>query len=355
MDRKREISELREQAALVEKKILEQIEARARIARQMRLLGEAESAGAEPSDPYAVEAADIHPSPDVPVESARRLLHQVRAMARAIERPARVAYVSPEGGLCHLSAMDHFGVEVAFVECATVQDALDEVARERASHAVIAFESTVDGLLQPAITALAGTDLVFVAERTAGARYSLLSRTGNPKDADKVYATSTAHAACERFLARVLPRATVLDVKSPRVAVQLAQEDHGSTALVPEATDAPDLAVVQANVGDEANLAYRYGVVSARPASRSGRDTTTLLFSVADQPGSLFEVLRHFAERGINLKKLQSRPVHGEAWDYVFYVEVTGHVTDRPVVTALEAIKRSTKYLRLLGSFPSRT
>jgi len=64
-------------------------------------------------------------------------------------------------------------------------------------------------------------------------------------------------------------------------------------------------------------------------------------------------VLGHFAERGINLKKIQSRPVRGDSWDYIFYVEVSGHVTDRAVVTAMEAVKGSTKYLKLLGSFPT--
>ncbi len=76
------------------------------------------------------------------------------------------------------------------------------------------------------------------------------------------------------------------------------------------------------------------------------------MLGIDDSPGSLFAVLRHFAERGINLKKLQSRPVQRETWDHVFYVEIGGHITDRPVVTALEAIKRHTKYLRVLGSFP---
>jgi chorismate mutase/prephenate dehydratase len=96
----------------------------------------------------------------------------------------------------------------------------------------------------------------------------------------------------------------------------------------------------------------RFAIASARPAMRSGNDVTCILFSVDDQPGSLFGVLRHFAERGVNLKKLQSRPVSHPSWDYVFYVELGAHVTERPVVTALEAIKRTTKYLKVLGSFP---
>jgi chorismate mutase/prephenate dehydratase len=80
---------------------------------------------------------------------------------------------------------------------------------------------------------------------------------------------------------------------------------------------------------------------------------TCLLFSVDDAPGSLFGVLRHFAEKGVNLRKLQSRPVAQGSWDYVFYVELSAHVTDRSVTTALESLKRTTKYLKVLGSCPS--
>ncbi|MES1187500.1 MAG: ACT domain-containing protein, partial [Myxococcales bacterium] len=88
------------------------------------------------------------------------------------------------------------------------------------------------------------------------------------------------------------------------------------------------------------------------PASRSSADVTCLLFSLDDKPGSLFDILRHFAERGINLRRLHSRPAGREPWDYVFYVEIGGHATERGVITALEAVKKSTRYLRVLGSFP---
>lgn len=99
----------------------------------------------------------------------------------------------------------------------------------------------------------------------------------------------------------------------------------------------------------------RFAIASARPAMKSGNDVTCILFSVDDQPGSLFGVLKHFAERGVNLRKLQSRPVSHPSWDYVFYVELGAHVTERAVVTALEAIKRTTKYLKVLGSLPVST
>jgi chorismate mutase/prephenate dehydratase len=138
--------------------------------------------------------------------------------------------------------------------------------------------------------------------------------------------------------------------------VELAKEEPRAGAIVPERVGrAAGLESRRANVGDAPDLRIRYAIASARPAVKTGNDITFLLFSVDDSPGSLFGVLRHFAERGVNLRKLQSRPVAQGSWDYVFYVELGAHLTDRSVTTALEAIKRTTKYLKVLGSCPAST
>jgi chorismate mutase/prephenate dehydratase len=266
----------------------------------------------------------------------------------------KVAYVGPEGGFCHQTALGYFGVTTALHSSATAAEALDEVSRTRAAFAVFPFESSVDGLVQSSVTALAETDLVLVGERSLPATYHLMGSVAAPADVERVYLTAAAHAECQRFLDQELPRAAVIDVRSPTVAAELAREEKGSAAVLPESTgSAFGLALLRQNVSDASDVSCRYGVAGSRPAMRSGNDVTCLLLGIDDSPGSLFAVLRHFAERGINLKKLQSRPVQREIWDYVFYVEIGGHITDRPVVTALEAIKRHTKYLRVLGSFPS--
>ena len=348
-----EVIELRERIEAIDLEILGRLDARARLSRELQVRLEGEPPPADVTERDWIARLERASSGDLPAEGLRAIFRQIRAEARAIEHPVRVAYLGPEGGFGHLVAKTYLGSTTAFVECATVTEALDEVVRSRAVFAVFPFESSVEGLVQASITALAQTELVLVGERVMPATYHVMSRTANLSDIEKVYATAAAHAACERFLDRELPRVSVIDVRSPIVACQLAREDHGSAAIAPEPCGrAADLEVARANVGDSSDLRFRYGIAAARPAIRSGSDTTCLLFSVDNTPGTLFDVLRHLAERGINLKKLQSRPVQNESWDYVFYVEVGGHVTDRPVVTALEAIKRSTRYLKVLGSFP---
>ncbi len=351
MDSKRALADLREKIAKLDLELVERLGARARLSREIHALSESEST-IDVGEEEWLSKLEAAASSDLPPDSLRTIFRQIRAAARALEQPVKVAYVAPEGGFCHQTAWGYFGRAATLAPCASAAETLDEVARGRAAFAVFPFESSVDGLVQASVTALAETDLVLVGERTLPATYHLMSAEAALAEIDKVYATAIAHAACQRFLDQELPKATVIDVRSPQVAAQLSREEKSAAAIVPESTGRNfGLEVVRANVGDASDLKFRYGIAGSRPAIRSGNDVTCLLIGVDDSPGSLFGILRHFAERGINLKKLQSRPVQRESWDYVFYVEIGGHVTDRPVVTALESIKRNTKYLKVLGSF----
>ncbi|MBX3128629.1 MAG: ACT domain-containing protein [Polyangiaceae bacterium] len=353
-DRKLELAELRKRLQALDRDLLRVLEERGRASREICRLLEGEPVSLDPAERAHLDAIAAESTGVLPAAGLRSIFREVLAVARGIEQPARVAYLGPEGGFCHAVAERQFGAGTVFVECATVGAALEEVERGRALFAVFPFESSVDGLVQTSINALEQSSLSLIAERSMPATYDLVGHATVLSEVRKLYATALAHASCERFVARELGQVTIVDVRSPVAAAELARTDVSGAALVPESCgQAAELSVVRANVGDAADTHFRYGIAGARPASRSGDDTTCVLFSVDDAPGALYEVLRHFAERGINLKKLQSRPVNAASWDYVFYVEVSGHISDRSVVTALESVKRATKYLRPLGSFPN--
>ncbi|MDF3066921.1 MAG: pheA1 [Polyangiaceae bacterium] len=351
-DSRRSTPELRTEIARLDREILERLEARARASKEIRTRSESEPA-ADVTDRDALSTLTSHASGDLLPDSLNAIFGAIRASARAIEQAPRVAYLGPEGGFCHVVSRAHFGAGGSFTESVTVRDALEEVARGRAACAVFPFESSSDGLVQTSVTALTDTDLVIVGARTLPQMLELMGRAGSLGDIEKVYTTPAGHAACQRFLDAELPRVSVIDVRSMRVAAELAHEDATSAAVLPEPTGRDhSLEVLRQNVGDAPDTKMRYAIAAPRPASRSGADVTCLLFSIDDKPGSLFDILRHFAERGINLRRLHSRPAGRESWDYVFYVEIGGHATDRGVITALEAVKKSTRYLRVLGSFP---
>lgn len=352
MEPRRSTAELRKEIARLDREILERLEARARTSKEIRARGESEPA-ADTTDRDALGALAAAASGDLPSEDLSAIFLAIRAAGRALEQAPRVAYLGPEGGFCHVLARAQYGASGQFVECPSVREALEEVSRGRAAYAVFPFESSDDGLVQTSVTALTDTDLVIVGARTLPVTFQLMGRAQSLTDLEKVYTTPLGHAECQRFLDSDLPRVSVIDVRSMKVAAELAQEDASSAAIVPGATGREHaLEVLRDNVGDSPDIKMRYAVAAPRPASRSGADVTCLLFSIDDKPGSLFDILRHFAERGINLRRLHSRPAGREPWDYVFYVEISGHATERSVITALEAVKKSTRYLRVLGSFP---
>ena len=339
----------KQELAAVDAQLLELIAARARICRQAT---ESHAPLTACDDAACLLQLEEKATSDLPKASIRAIFGQIFAELSALSEPIGVSYLGPEEGFSHRIARLRFGSSAKLTECTTVADALDEVVRGRARFAVFPFESSVDGLVQPAVMALAERDIVLVAEHRAPATYDLVSRKRATIEVGHVVATAAAHAACERAVESMFPGAAKVDVRSPKAVAEMVTEDPCRVGILPGgAARVSGLEVAKSNIGDTPDLSFRFGIASTRPASRTGSDITALLFSVNDEPGSLFEVLKHFAERGINLRRLQSRPVTGQGYDYLFYVEVSGHVTDRPVVTALEAVKPKARTLKVLGSF----
>lgn len=355
MTSRKELDRLRKEMADGDLEVLRALEKRARLSRSLaRLTG-----GAAPTalaDRERISALEEASEGDLPKESIRSVFQSVFAALSSLERPTRVAYVGSEGSLGFVAARQAFGVSVQATGYENASQALDEAARGRVDFALAPYESSVEGPLIGTILALKQTDLVIVGQNELAAGVSLLSRTGNLADIEKVYASAQDRVCCRSFLDSKLPRASVIDVRSPHVACQFAAEDHGGAALANEAiADLHGLQVVLSNVGDISDLRIRFAVIGSRPSPRTGHDVTSLIFTVSDEPGALLSAINHFAEKQINLRNVISRPLPGEGWEYLFYVEVVGHVTDRPITAALEIMKKSTKFMRVLGSYPTHS
>jgi chorismate mutase/prephenate dehydratase len=351
-DRQQQLQHIRAAMEDLDRTMVQALDARARLSREIHELHDGQTVDVGEGE-WLAQLLQLSTGA-LPAASLRRILQQVRAEARALEQPVHVGHLGTELGFCHQAARSYFGAGSEFVGVDEVRGLFEAVKRGHASYVVFPFESSVGGLIQPNINALAETDLVIVAQRELATQYDLVSSGVAIGEVRTVYASAQALTACELILGRELTRATAVDVRSPAAAVKRTRTEPSSAAIVPASTAAESgLEIVRANVGDAGDVKMRFAVAGPRPASRTGNDTTCLLFSVNDEPGALYGVLRHFAEREVNLKRMQARPVAGEGFDYVFFVELDGHVTDRALVTAIEAVKRAARYFRILGSFPA--
>ncbi len=352
---RRKIEEIRARTGELDLEILKLLERRARLAKEIGALR------AEVANPVLLQrerlaALASSASGELPPESILTVFKAIHAVCASLEGPPRIAFVGPEGSFGFVATRQTFGPGVLALAVETPAQAFDELARGRVDYAIAPYESSQEGPVLSTILALKQTDLVVIGQCEMQAGLALLNRTGNLADIEKVYASAHDHASSHTFLASRLPRASVIDVRSPTIACQFAAEDHGGAALAHDAIgELHGLAVVLPNVGDEPDLRMRFAVIGTRPAPRSGNDVTSLVFTLNDEPGALLAVLGYFAKRGINVKNVMSRPVVGEGWDYIFYADVLGHATDRVLVAAFDDIKKSTRFFKVLGSYPAQS
>ncbi len=352
----READELRHEMARIDARLVAILDERARVARRLGELRSEHAPTLPVADHAAIRELVERSSGDMPRDALREVLREVFASGLLLELPVKVAFVGPEGGPGHSAARGRFGSERSnLISADTAKDALEEVSRKRAEFAVVPFETSTEGPLQSTILALMASDLRITEVLDDDFDLHVVSRTGTLSDIAKIYATPADHALCQRFLDGIAPRVAVVQVKSPRMACQLASEEPGAAALATEGFGAlHGLAIAQRAVRNADSSRVRHAVTGPRPSGRTGNEATSFVFSVQDAPGSLLDVLRVFAERGIRLTKIQSHPAEGASWSYLFYVEAAGHFTDRALVTAFEEIKRMTRLFKLLGSYPSR-
>lgn len=353
MDDRKRLDELKQKLLDQDLDILRLLEKRARTANDLAKLRTGIARFAPTADGTHLQALEKAAAPPLSASAIRPIFTAIDAACRVFEVAPRVAYVGPDGGFSWAASRVHFGLGAELVIAAAPAAAIEEVARSRADFAVVPYESLKEGPIFPTIQAIAAADLKVVGERELTQALVLMNATGNPADVEKIYVAPQDHLACVHYLESNHPRALVIDVRSPLMAWELASENHGSAAIVPRGSVGPrELRVARENIGDEGEVRMRYAVLSRLPAPRSGADATALLFSVHDHPGALHDLLQHFKERSCNLRRIQSRPVPGVGWEYLFYVEVSGHTTDRALVAALEGVKREAKMLKIIGSFP---
>ncbi len=288
----------------------------------------------------------------LPLEALKAIYRELMSGCIALEHPVVVAFLGPEFSFTHLAARRKFGSTLHYRAQPTIAGVFDEVSHGRATYGVVPIENSTEGGISDTMDCFLTTDLKICAELIVPIHLCLLSKSPLA-EIKRVYSKPQAFAQCRIFLATHLPGVDLMDAPSTAKAAEKAAQEKGAAAVASfEAGQAHSLAVVEENIEDASSNATRFLIISSASGKPSGNDKTSVMFSIKDEVGALFNMLEPFRKAGINLTRIESRPSKQKVWDYIFFVDLGGHFENEPVARALDELEGRCKFLSVLGSYP---
>ncbi|MGH7859288.1 MAG: prephenate dehydratase [Candidatus Binatia bacterium] len=291
---------------------------------------------------------------ELPAPVVRAVFREVISACRALERGIRVSYLGPEATYSHMAAREKFGAGAIFVPAASIPMVFEDVERGRADFGLVPIENSTDGVVTFTLDRFLESDLRIAAEVCLDVNHCLLARGDDPKRIRRVLSHPQGLAQCRRWIGTHLPEATLHETASTARAAEEAGKSRDTAAIASRmAAEVYGLAVLAENIQDLTFNATRFVVIGDEDSSRpSGDDKTSAVFSVRDEVGILHDMLQPFAKHRINLTRIESRPLKGKPWEYVFFIDFLGHRKERRVSRALQSLERRCQMLKVLGSYP---
>ena len=288
-----------------------------------------------------------------PNDGLRSVFREIISASLSLEAPMKVAFMGPKATFSHLAAMQRFGLSAELVPQKSIPAVFEEVEKGRAMYGVVPVENSTEGVISHTLDMFMDSGLKINAEVLLEVSHFLLSRTGRIEDVKKVYSHPQPLAQCRQWLQDNLPNVPLVDVASTTMAAQIVSEDYHAAAIASEyAASLYDLKVVRERIEDQKNNVTRFLVIGPTLPQPSGDDKTSLMFAVKDAPGVLYHMLEPFAKRGINLSKIESRPMKKKAWEYIFFLDLAGHLAEPSINDAVEELKGYCQFVKVLGSYP---
>jgi len=272
-----------------------------------------------------------------------------------LRQPPRVAYMGPPRSFSHAAALRLYGEQAEYVVTRTIPDAVDAASDGTADVAIVPIENTIEGGVNATLDALFDSDLTIFGELVLEVELCLLALTTDLSQITRVTSHPQPLGQCKQWLRQNLPQAEQVVAPSTTSAAQDALKDAHTAAVGSRLAAELGLLVVRERIQDHESNATRFLVVGKQLTTPTGNDKTTLMFSTPHERGALRRVLEVFDEEGLNLTRIESRPLRGQLWQYAFFTDLEGHRDDPAVKRMLARLQAGGAMVRVLGSYPRAT
>lgn len=349
------IQPLRAQIDLIDAQILDLLNRRAGLAREVgHVKAETDAPVYRPEREAQVLRGMAQRNPG-PLRSAdvQVIFREIMSACRALEKRASVAFLGPAGTFSEQAVYQQFGRSVDGQPCNSIDEVFRATEAGTADFGVVPVENSAEGAVNRTLDLLLQTTLTISAEVSIPVHHSLMTRSGSMQGVSRICAHSQALAQCQVWLNQHYPNIQRQAVASNGEAARIASEDPTVAAIAGEiAGQKYNLQIVKAHIQDDPHNRTRFAVIGRLQTGPSDLDQTSLVLSVPNKAGAVYNLLAPLAAHGVSMTRFESRPARMGAWEYYFYVDIEGHAQNEKVALALAELKQNAAFFKVLGSYP---
>ena len=348
------LEQLRKKIDALDEKIIALLNDRTHLALEIGKLKQADDsevyAPARESEIY--RKIDSFGDGPLPKESLKAIYREVMSASLALEKPLSVAYLGPEATFTHLASLSKFGSSVRYVPCISISEVFAEVDHRRVNYGVIPIENSIEGAVSHTLDMFIDSELKICSEILFEISHNLMAGC-HLNQIKRIYSNPQVFGQCRLWLEKNLPRVELIESTSTSQAAHRARDEDGAAAIASKlAATLYNLNILAEGIEDLAHNMTRFLVVGRQMAARTGKDKTSVVVSIKDKVGALYEMLEPIRKNRVNMTKIESRPSKKRAWDYYFFIDMEGHIKDPRIQKTLNAIEGRVRFLKVLGSYP---
>ncbi len=264
------------------------------------------------------------------------------------------AFIGENGDYSHKASLSYFGDDVTSIPMKSYRDIFNACASGSVEYGVIPVENSLSGSIHENFDLLQEYDLKIIGEVTIRIKHSLIGHgSADINTITTILASPPAFSQCKNFMDQY-PKVDPLPVKAVASAVRQVKESGDTTMAAigsAMAADIFDMKVLEDSIEDNPRNFTRFAIIAKEYKGNKKVSKTSIIFSTGNKPGALFEVMKVFSTHEINLVKLESRPILGKPWEYMFYADLEADILSVDLASMMVELKEKSEILRILGRY----
>lgn len=353
-----QLKQHRDQIDAIDEQLLKLVNERAALARKIGSLKDDGVIYRPEREAQVLRRLQEHNAGPLSNEAVSHIFRAVMSNCRALEKELSIAFLGPLGTYSEEAALKQFGLGRSAVVCASIDEVFRTIEANQADYGVVPVENSTEGAVGLTLDLLLASPLQICGEITLPIHHCLLSKQTDISQISHVFSHNQSLAQCHEWLNKTLSNVSREAVTSNAYAAQMIHDlvsSDGTFAAAIASKRAAELFglnVLAENIEDDANNTTRFLVLGKQRVAPSGKDKTSLVLATQNKPGAMVDLLEPLAKNGVSMTKFESRPSKQGLWDYVFFVDIEGHIDDEKVTDALKQITVKAAFVKILGSYP---